>query len=206
MHAYARCVVDRKPAKASEALLANVDQGTIIRRYGMLIIGDCLAREARPGVRMSFSGDLYHYALAEALVSREFAAHTMPDLSALPRLHHREPGEEPREVNAAGKKLSEKKFAAAKKDHGEAVAFAFLSKYGECVVRLNSGGAKALLLAGADSQDETARFAALRPVLERCMPEGNTIRFGRTALRGSIAINYYRLAHAARAAQTKAAS
>jgi len=172
----------------------------------MLIIDDCLAREARQSVMMRFSGDLYRYALADALVNRELAAHTMPDLSTLPRLDHREPGEEPREVTAAGKKLSKKKFEDAKKGYAQTVAYAFLSKYGECVSRLNPGGAKALLLTAADSQEETARFGALRPALERCMPEGNTIRFGRTALRGSLAINYYRLSHAVRAAVTKAAS
>jgi hypothetical protein len=206
MHAYAKCVVDRKPAKASEAILANVDSGTIVRRYGMLINGECLAREARDSVKMSFSGDLYHYALAEALVNRELGDLTLPDLSGLPRLSHREPGEEPREVTAAGKKLSKRKFEEARNGYAKSVAYSFLSKYGECVVRLNPAGAKALLLTAADSQDETARFAALRPALASCMPEGNTIRFGRTALRGSIAINYYRLAHAARAVATKASS
>ena len=205
MHAYARCVVARKPAQASAALLRNVDNGTILREYRTLIIGDCLAREARATATMSFSGDLYRYALADALVSRELAAHDAPNVSALPRLDHREPKGEPQEVTADGKKLSKKKFEEAKKDHSQMVAYTFLSRYGECVVRVDVGGAKALLLTAPDSPEETARFGALRPALARCMPEGETLRFGRTALRGSIAINYYRLGHAARAAATKAA-
>jgi hypothetical protein len=79
------------------------------------------------------------------------------------------------------------------------VAYAFLSHYGECIVRADTAGAKALLLATPDSADEAARFAALGPSLSRCLPEGTTLRFGKVTLRGSVAINYYRLAYAARA-------
>jgi hypothetical protein len=204
MHAYAKCVVGRKPAKASQALLRNVDNGTILREYRALIIGECLVRETSMDAQMSFKGDLYRYALADALVNRELAAQDPPDLSMLPRLDHNEPGEAPREVTPAGKKLSKKKFEDAKKGYDQGVAYAFLSKYGECVVRLEPRGSKALLLTAPDSQEETAGFVTLRAALSTCMPEGSTVRFGRTALRGSIAINYYRLAHAARAAATKA--
>ena len=50
-----------------------------------------------------------------------------------------------------------------------------------------------------DSAEEAARFGALRPALAHCLSEGETLRSGKAALRGSIAVNYYRLAHAARA-------
>jgi hypothetical protein len=206
MHAYAGCVVDRRAAKASEALLKNVDNSAILRQYPMLVIGDCLAREARASATMSFSGDLYRYALADALVNKELATQDLPDLSAVPRLAHLEPGEEPGATTATGKKLSKRKLEEALKDHRERVAVAFLSKYGECVVRIDPRGSKFLLHAAPDSEDESKRITALRPALARCMPEGSTVSFSRTTLRGSIAINYYRLAHAARVASTKAAS
>ena len=204
MHAYARCVVDRRAAKASEALLGNVGNDVILRQYPMLVIGDCLAREARANATMSFSGDLYRYALADALVAKELAAQEPPELSAVPRLAHLEPGAEPGETTVTGKKLSKRKLEEARKDHRERVAVAFLSKYGECVVRVDPRGSKALLLAAPDSPEESQRFGALRPALARCMPEGSTLSFGRTTLRGTIAINYYRLAHAAKVPLTKA--
>ena len=50
----------------------------------------------------------------------------------------------------------------------------------------------------SDSAEEAARFASLRLIFSRCLPEGQTLRFGKVALRGSVAINYYCLAHAAR--------
>src|SRR3954470_10579322 len=202
MYAYAKCVVGREPRRASEALLANIDNATFIKYYGRLIIGECLVRETHVASRMTFKGDLYRYALADALVKRELATHPVPDLSAVPRLSHREPGPEPRPFNAKGKKLSAREYDEALKNYRQNVTFSFLSKYGECVVRAAPAESRALLATVPDSVEETSRFGALQPALATCMPEGHTVRFGRVALRGSLAINYYRLAHAARAAGT----
>lgn len=197
MHEYARCVVKRQGKKASEALLSNVDNGTILRRYGMLIVGDCLADNAKTDTTtMSFAGDLYRYALADALVGQELADTPVPDVSDLPPLDHRDPGEPPRQITASGKKVSKKKYEQALESHNRGVAYAFLGRYGECIIRFDAPGAKALLLTKPDSREEAIRFAALKPALASCLPEGHTLTFGKVPLRGSIAVNYYRLAHA----------
>jgi hypothetical protein len=204
MHGYARCVVGRRQAKASEALLRNVDNRTLLRDYPSLIVGDCLVAQRGirndPGissVKMSFEGDLYRYALADALVSKELAAVPAPDFSAVAKLDHRRPGAEPQRVSAKGKRMSQRKYDAAMKEYGEAVAFSYLSFYGECVVRSAPSQARALLLTIPDSPEEKASFDALRPAFAECLSEGASLRFGRTTLRGTIAINYYRLARAA---------
>jgi hypothetical protein len=204
MHAYAKCIVGRQHAKASEALLANLDNRTILRKYPMLVAGECLRGPAFVTTKMSFSGDLYRYALADALVNKELAALPAPDLARVVRLQHREPGEEPRRELPGGKRMSEKKYQEALKGHREAVGFSYLSKYGECVVRSDPAGAKSLLLTAPDSEGETARFADIQRALGVCLGEGAKLSFGRVALRGTIATNYYRLAHAARAGATKA--
>ena len=198
-HAYARCVVKRQPAKASEAIAGNVPTSAILRDYRTLIRPECLTRQTRQSTRMRFGGDLYRYALADALVNQELAAQPAPNLDSVPRLAHRDPGQPPQAVDSKGRKLGKRKFEAARESYGRDVAFAFLSAYGECIVRADPGGSKALLLTAPDSAEEGTRFAALRPSLSRCLPEGRTLRFGKVALRGSVAINYYRLAHAARA-------
>ncbi len=200
MHAYARCVVGAQPAKASEAILRNVDNSTILREYRRLIVSDCLARQVKRTTEMRFGGDLYRYALADALVSREWIGQPVPNLEAVPRLSHREPGAAPSPVAANGKRLGKRRFEAAMKDYQEDVGFAFLSKYGECVVRTGPAHSKALLMTTPDSAPEMAAFKGLQPVLAHCLPAGQTLEFGKVALRGTIAINYYRLAHAARAA------
>lgn len=198
-HAYAQCVVKRAQAKASEAIAANVDNTTILRDYRMLIRAECLTRQIHQSTQVRFTGDLYRYALADALVNRELAAQPAPNLDSVPRLVHRDPGAPPQAVDAKGRKLGKRKLEAAREAYGRDVAYAFLSNYGECTVRADTAGAKALLVTTADSAEETARFTALRPAFSRCLPEGKTLSFGKVALRGSVAINYYRLAHAARA-------
>lgn len=197
-HAYARCVVRRQPAKASEAIARNVRTGAILSDYPMLVRPECLTRETKQSTRMRFGGDLYRYALADALVSRELAALPVPDLDSVAKLAHRDPGPPPAEVDSKGRKVGKRKLEEARSNYGRDVAFAFLSFYGECIVRADTAGAKALLTTTPDSAEESARFAALRPAFSRCLPEGQTLRFGKVALRGSVAINYYRLAHAAR--------
>ncbi len=204
MHLYAKCVVERQQAKASEALLANLDNRTILQKYPMLVRGECLRGPRFVTTKMSFSGDLYRYALADALVSRELAAVPAPDLAQVARLQHREAGEEPRRELPGGKAMSEKKYQEALEGHRQAVGFSYLSKYGECVVRYNPAGAKSLLMTAPDSEDETARFRDIQQALGVCLGEGAKLAFGRVALRGTIATNYYRLAHAARAGATKA--
>jgi hypothetical protein len=198
MHAYAKCVVRGNAAKASEAIAANADNSTLLRRYRMLMSPECLGNAAREDVSMRFGGDLYRYALADALVNRDLAGWTVPDLETVPRLVHRDPGEAPLQVTEGGKRLGKRKYEEALAEYEKESAYAYLSRYGECVVRNNPGGSKALLLTGPDTPQETAAFTGIRPALERCLSEGRTLRFGRVTLRGSIAINFYRLAHAAR--------
>jgi hypothetical protein len=199
---YADCVVKRQPAKASEAVLSDLGNEALLENYQMLIIGDCLVQQTHASSQMRFKGDLYRYALAEALFKRELAAQPAPELAAAPQLTHRDPGPEPQPIDARGRKLSKRKYEEALQDYRQQVTFAFLGSYGECVVRQAPAESRALLLTKPDSPEETGRFGLLHPVLSACMPEGHTITFGRVALRGSIAINYYRLAHAARAAAT----
>jgi hypothetical protein len=198
-HAYAQCVVKRQPAKAAQAIAANVDNPTLLRNYRMLIIGECLESRINVSTQMRFTGDLYRYALADALVNRELAAQPIPVLDTVARLDHRDPGAPPQPVNDKGRKLGKRKLEAARLIYGREVAYAFLSHYGECIVRADTAGAKALLVTKPDSPEESVRFASLGPTFSRCLPEGQTLRFGKVALRGSVAINYYRLARAARA-------
>jgi hypothetical protein len=201
VHAYAACIVKRQPAKAAEAIGRNVDNGTMMREYPKLFDGDCLSTGPAETLEARFGGDLYRYAIADALVRRDLASFARNDFSAVPRLDHREPTE-PAQVDRKGKKLSAKNYQASLASYQKSRAFSYLSKYGECVARLDPAAAQALLLTKPDAPDEAARFKALLPALSTCLPEGQTLSFGKVALRGTIAVNYYRLAMAARSAAT----
>lgn len=198
---YAKCVVGRHPATASAALLTNADNKTFMTEYGSLIDGDCLVREIHAGAKMSFPGDLYRYALADALVAREFASFPTPDLSNVPPLGRAPLPSEPTALPANASKTERRKFEQKLRDFNEAQAFRTLGVLGECVVRENTEAAKTLLATKPETAAEAASFDALRPTLAQCLPEGRTLSLGKLALRGTIAVNYYRLAHAVSSAR-----
>ena len=202
VHAYAKCVIERRPALAAEAIQRNVSNAILYKSYPKLIDGGCLKSSPHEQLTARFGGDLYRYALADALVNRDLARFSGNDFSALPKLDHRVPGEAPTRITAKGKKLSAKQYDEAVKSYDEERSFAYLSMYGECVVRIAPLQAQALLLTRPDSPEESVRFRSLSPALSSCLPEGATLKFGKVTLRGTIAINYYRLAMAARAAAT----
>jgi hypothetical protein len=200
---YAKCVVARHAGPASEAVLSDVDNKTLMARYWSLVEGECLVRQTHAAAKMSFPGDLYRYALADALVSRELKSAPVPDFSNVPPLQRRALPEAPAPLRANASKAERRKYDEEMKDFTEAEAFRSLGALGECVVRLNAPGAKGLLLTSPETPAETSSFDALRPALGQCLPEGTTLTLGRLVLRGTIAVNYYRLAHAAGAAKAR---
>ena len=200
---YAKCVVGHDSAAASEALLSDASNEEILTRYKGLIDGACLVRSTHAGAKMSFPGDLYRYALADALVSRELASSPVPDLSNVPALERRALPEKPAPLSANASKADRRRYEKELKDYGEAEAFRTLGALGECTVRLDAAGAKALLLTAPETAAEASSFGALGPTLAQCLPEGTRLELGKLALRGTIAVNYYRLAHAAASAAAR---
>jgi hypothetical protein len=193
---YAQCVIGRHFASASAALLSDTDNNAMMKAHRDLIDGDCLARAMHGGAQMKFPGDLYRYALADALITREFAAAPVIDPSNAPPLQRRSPPDPPGSLRANASKGAKAKYQDAMKNFDEAQSFRVLGEYGECVVRTNPAAAKALLLTHVETPGEASAFDALRPALAECLPEGKTLALGKLVLRGTIAVNYYRLAHA----------
>lgn len=192
---YAKCVVWKQAQAASDALLSDIGNDEITKRYSSLLDGDCLARFTQDDVELSFPGDLYRYALADALVAREFANKPMPDLSNVPPLERRSLPKPPATPSPDAKKSERVRYEKAERAYDQVHSSRVLRDYGECVVRTNPAGARDLLLTEPDSAGETADFGALRPALEHCLQQG-TVAFTRLILRGTIALNFYRLAHA----------
>ena len=193
---YGTCIVKRWPRIASEAIVRNVSNSELLTRYKRLIDGSCLQRRMPGALRVRFVGDQYRYALADALVRLELAAQPAPMLTDVPALSHRQ-AVEPSKLSPKGTPLKPAQYAAALKGYEAARAFNFLSRYGECVVRVNPGAVRGLLLARPDTPEERAQFSALSTPFGTCLTEGQTLSFGKLALRGTLAVNYYRLAKAA---------
>lgn len=198
---YAKCVVARHPSEASQAILSNIDNSALLDRYKMLVDGECLVRHTHANSEMRFTGDLYRYALADALVQRELADQPAPDLATVARLDIGPVPTPPLAPPASANAADTARYREALRGYDEARSYRIIAAFGECVVRVNPAGAKALILTQPTSDEEDRQFAALNPTLGQCLGEGQSLTFGKLALRGTTAVAYYRLAHAARAAQ-----
>jgi hypothetical protein len=202
--AYGKCIVAKQERRASEAIITNVNNRDLMREYPQLIDGGCLSAPVATVVQAKFAGDQFRYALADGLFRKELANAPVLNPAAIPPLYHPIPTP-PSRLDKKGRPLSQRAYANAMKDYEEHAAFSFLSEYGECVVRANPAAARALLMAQPASPEESAQFAALQPVFATCLDEGHTVALGKLGLRGTIAVNYYRLAAAAGVLQKVAA-
>ena len=197
---YALCVVKAKHKRAAEAIIANADNRTITKDYSDLIIGECLIR-ASGGGQLQFGGDQYRYTLANALVAIEFSAKGEPDFSnRLPLAHFRTPDKAALEMALGGTK-SKRRRKELQEGFDKASTISALSQYGECIARSDPVRARLWLLTPPDGPEEISRINDLRPSFAQCL-SGGTAKFSRSTMRGIVAINYFRLAHAS--AQTTA--
>ena len=192
---FATCAAKQSPNEAESVLLSQVNNEDIIRHHPKIITPSCL----KLGGELSMPGDHFRYALAEAMIRREYPAGLPADIArAMPLVHFDVKPEnyqpEP------GKKLKPKRLAELEGRRKDAVAFRFLSIYGECVDRKDFAGALHLVLSKVGSDAETRAFAALQAPLSQCLVQGQTLALDRTVLRGTIAMNLYRLAKAPRVA------
>jgi hypothetical protein len=192
---FAACAAKQNTKEAQAVVLSLIPNDEIIKKHPAVVTPSCMA----PGGQLRMPGDYLRYGLAEALVRRELASGLPADIRLAARLEHFEVKEADYQPKP-GKKVSTRELAELQKRKERALAFRALSIYGECVVRTDAAGALRLVLSKSVSAAETQAFTALQPALSECMTEGRTIELDRAALRGTIAMNLYRLARAPRVA------
>ena len=189
MAEFAGCVVRRKHDLAAEVVL---DPG---QRLGSeegrgLFISDCMPR----GSQMQAKATQVRYGLAEALVLADVKK-APADLSLVAPLEHPPFVDRPMpaEVAADPERVARwQAFAQAEQ------AYASLGPIGECVVRADPTGSLALLKTEVGSDAEKAAVGAIAAVLPGCVKKGEQLSINRFNLRGTIALNLYRLARAPR--------
>jgi hypothetical protein len=194
---YGDCIVRRHEQTASRAILADADNHQLRRDYPYLFDNDCLSFKEPGWTLISFEGDQFRYIVADALVRAEFAKSAAPNLTNVAPLSHGDPGAPPASLDSRGKPVNRQEYDRAIQNYRTAEAFTFLSRYGECVVRADPAAARALILAMPNSPEEASQFAAMQTSLGACLAAGQQLKFGKLDLRGTIAVNYYRLAKAA---------
>lgn len=191
---YAKCVVRNKHDKAAEVILSNFDNAVISKKFSALIDSECMGKVAG-AVQVTFPADMYRYALADALVNMDFVTREEKDFSnRLPLAHPSMPSVTERDEALASTK-SKSKRAEIEKHYSNKVAVGWLSRFGECIVRRDPIASRYWLLTIPNTPEEISRIDALRPIFSECLGDG-TMKFNRITLRGTVALNYYRLAMA----------
>lgn len=205
---FSTCVAKKKRADASEYVReVNPDR----KRENQLLakVGDqgCL-RAALSGsavqAELQFPGDTLRYCLADALIQLELANGPVLSFANVPALP-------PRAFDASkfepkpGKTPSKRELENLANHRSRSEVATFMAGFGECVVRSDSVKSYELLMTQVTSKEEAAQMGKLTPVLASCIPQQRTVSLNKTVVRGSIAMNYYRLAKAVPVAVSGAA-
>lgn len=200
---YGECVIAREYKAAREFVLNPLLEEPALQRLTAKVTdGKCLIKSAPSSlgsVRMRFPLDTMRFSLAEALVRREFAAGPVMGIEAaapLSQLRFDPAFYEPK----PGQKLSPKELEDLKFRRDYRLARAFLGEFGECVVRANPAASHALLLTSPVTPEESRAFNSLSAVFGNCIAGGPNMSLDKSVIRGTVALNYYRLAHAPRIA------
>lgn len=195
--AYSECVVKRHAWEASEVVLSRSTTLEIEQLHPDVLTSDCLYADDKQNadtMRLP-NPDYLRYGLADALVRREYARGLPPDIARAAPFSHPELKESDYRPKP-GKTPTPEELADLQKSHDRDAVYRSLSIYGECVARADPAGALRLILTNVGSAEEDQAFAAMGDALSACLTPGQTLKFGKTSLRGTVAMNLYRLAKA----------
>ena len=203
---YAVCTVSKHYKVAKNVIISNNYNHDIIKKNPELMDGSCAL--AAGSMELRFPNDFFRYALAEALIQRDFSKTgpmnfndrlplTQPEIVKVkPVATDSRSNIQPDLASVSHAKLAIQKTLA---DSSVSVSYgdAILSRYGECVVRQDAVNARLWILTYPDKPEEAVHIQAMMPALQECLPPGKTLEFGKMQLRGTVALNYARLAYAA---------
>lgn len=203
IQAYATCAVRYEHDRAAQAILSDLSVDGLEHRYSDIFVHEPLAYVAgcrelvmRFRVAVVMSGEPLRNALAEELVAVDHKDDKTASFANRAALTHRDPpaAEVRDRVLAATSSTSARE--RLRKDYDVQLGLAWLSRYGECVVRKNPGSARTWLLAAEGSPADSRAMQEVQPALGACLRAGDQLKFSKEVLRGTLAVNYYRLAHA----------
>ena len=180
---YASCIIASSPGRARQYLM---------ERGQAPIDGGCLVSATRGvGGAMRFPAERYRYALAGALLTRDYPAGIPAEVGNAPALSH----EAPAPLDEARLPRNAKRAEAARAACGRRRAVWIMDQLGDCTARSNPAAAYALARSEVGSPAERAAFDALKLAIGGCLNREGTVRFAPGTLRGAIELNLYRLAY-----------
>jgi hypothetical protein len=188
---YAKCIAVKYPELVREYVLQAGDGGQPKDRFSKLVDWKCVPNIlSREVTSLHFSQSSARYTIAEYLLKNEMSV-VLRDFSAVPLLRHPEPMKI--EDYKPSRKVSKEDYARVVKN---SFAEAAMSRIGECVVRSDTENSLKLLETVLESAEEMTTIQMLLPAAGRCIEDGS-IRMKPEHLRGTIALNIYRLTAAA---------
>lgn len=198
---FAECVVKRQPKLASEFVLDR-SALPIGNRYYPLADGYCLGIQSAPyydEIALKMGGDTMRFALAEALLQPEIARIDPANFASaaplvLPALQEKNYQPE------TNRSYTPEELKRLDEDRRRDLLTLVEYRFGECVGRADPQGSRTFLQATAESDAEWVALQALVPALSSCVEKGAQFKLDRTVLRGALALAYYNLAHAPKAA------
>lgn len=190
---YASCIVRREPAVAKAWVLSGKFLSRGDSALGKLSQRECI--DVQKTAMLRAGGIMMRGSLAQALFDRDQAVLTATDFAAAPALYWDEPSAVAT-TGKDGKPLPQAAIEAQTRAVSSKSAEIQLARLGECVVRANAAGSRAVLTSAAATSAELDALKALTPQLSTCVPTGQTVAFDRVTLRGALALAYYRLATA----------
>lgn len=200
--AYASCMVDINHQRAAEIILKDVSDQAFITKYQDIFIDkalnevfECPQMHMRYQAEWLMNEDLLRFALAEARVRADLKLDRSTNFSDRAPLSHYEM--EPKVTLARRLQLTEsKRQPLLDKAYDQKRALFWLAYYGECVVRRDPANSRDLLLSKSGTTAEDSAIHSISPSLSACLPDGQKLSFTRQILKGTMAVNYYRLAMA----------
>lgn len=191
---YAQCVVHEHHDEAKTVLMSNSNYRDINRHHSVLIDSGCIT-PVGDYAGVGFHGDMFRYALADALVRADFQQKGPESFAdRLPLAQWPLPTQADLDRALVGVKSTRKKELEQVFDYDQRIA-AF-SIFGECVARTDPVGTRLWILTEPDVPEEVSRIKALMPAFQKCLKAGAIIKFRTEQLRGAVALDYYRLANA----------
>jgi hypothetical protein len=203
---FGQCVIKKHLAPAQHFVLTpNMEKSEWRKDVSAIADGYCLGvvAAAAGDVEMKFPVDTMRYALADALARKEFSAGAAASIKDAAPLEQPKLKEEDYQLEP-GKRPRKGELEQLRENRQKQQSLIYLAGFGECVVRADPANSYALVMSDAETPQEDAAFKGLMPAYGGCLTAGQSLSFNKSTLRGTIAMNYYRLAHAPRFASASA--
>ena len=195
MRAFAECAVKKYPQLTHQMVL-DIAKFRVDDQYMKAADADCLVKATAYQygmVELRMSPAAFRYAVADVLVQRNlgsFDARDIVSAAPLPKSSL-----DPADYVPKRGRFKPEEYEQAKQRDLAAIA---LAAFGECVVRASPHGARNLLGTKINSDEELQALQSMMPSFSACLDRGSTLKTDRTTIRGTVALNYYRLAYAPR--------